>query len=497
MIDLHLTILVIITPLAAAPLCSLLPRHDLAWAWSTLTAATVFGLAVRLLHTVQQQGVQIYRLGGWQAPWGIELRIDDASALVIVLVSLIGLLVLCYAGRALVREIPQQRHPLFYTAYLLCLAGLLGMAATGDAFNLFVFLEISSLSAYALIAMGPDRRALLAAYRYLIMGSVGATFVLIGIGLLYMATGTLNMADLAQKLPQATASRTIVTAFGFLSVGFSLKMALFPLHAWLPNAYTYAPSTVTAFLAATATKVSIYAFARFAYSIIGSHKVFADLHADLLIVPLALSGIFIASAVAIFQTDLKRLLAYSSVAQVGYIALGLGLATEQGLRAGLLHLFNHGLMKGALFLVAGNIAWGLGSVRLADLRGLGRRMPLTSFAFILGGLNLIGVPLTAGFVSKWHLLLAVLDIGWWPVAALILAGSLLAVVYIWRVIEVIYFQAPPEGAPSCEAPILLQWPAWTLLAATLYLGCAPGALLDTATAAAKALMGTALMGATP
>lgn len=489
MIAAHLPALVILAPLTAAPLCSLLPDRRWAWGWATAVSAVILGLALSLAETVRHQGIQTYRLGGWQAPWGIELRVDGAGALVIALVALIGLVVLCHGGRALDREVEAERQPLFYTAYLLCLAGLLGMAATGDAFNLFVFLEISSLSGYALIAAGPHRRALLASFRYLIMGSIGATFVLIGIGLLYMATGTLNMADLAQRLPTATAGRTVMAAFGFLTVGFSLKMALFPLHAWLPNAYAYAPSTATAFLAATATKVSIYAFARFAYSILGGSTAFGSLHAEFLLVPMALAGIFAASAVAIFQTDLKRLLAYSSVAQVGYIALGLGMGTEQGLKAGFLHLFNHGLMKGALFLVVGNIAWGAGSVKLADLSGLGRRMPVTAFAFILGGLNLIGVPLTAGFVSKWHLLLAALDLGWWPVAALVLAGSLLSVAYIWRVVEVAYFRPPPEGTAAAEAPLSLQWPAWLLLALTLYLGIAPGVLLDTAGDAARALIG--------
>ena len=489
MIAAHLPVLVILVPLAAAPLCSLLPGRRVAWAWATAVATAVFGLAVQLLHTVQNAGTQVYRLGGWQAPWGIELRVDGAGALVIALIALIGLVVLCHSVRALDREVDEERQPLFYTAYLLCLAGLLGIAATGDAFNLFVFLEISSLSGYALIAAGPHRRALLASFRYLIMGSIGATFVLIGIGLLYMATGTLNMADLAQRLPTATAGRTVTAAFGFLTVGFSLKMALFPLHAWLPNAYAYAPSTATAFLAATATKVSIYAFARFAYSILGGGTAFGSLHAEYLMVPLALVGIFAASAVAIFQNDLKRLLAYSSVAQVGYIVLGLGLATEQGVKAGFLHLFNHGLMKGALFLVVANIAWGVGSARLDDLSGLGRRMPITMFAFILGGLNLIGVPLTAGFVSKWHLLLAALDLGWWPVAALVLAGSLLAVAYVWRVVEVAYFRPAPEGAPTVEAPLALQWPTWLLLGTTLYLGINPGGLLEIADTAARALIG--------
>ena len=193
---------------------------------------------------------------GWPAPWGIELRIDLLNALLLLIISAISTVVLYAADVSIRQEIPADRHTLFYILYLLCLAGNLGIAATGDAFNVFVFLEISSLSAYALIALGKDRRALWASYQYLIMGTIGATFILIGIGLMYQMTGTLNMEDLSKRLPEVEQTRTVFTAFAFVIVGICLKLAMFPLHLWLPNAYTYAPSVVTAFLAATATKVN-------------------------------------------------------------------------------------------------------------------------------------------------------------------------------------------------------------------------------------------------
>ena len=206
-----------------------------------------------------------YHLGGWEPPWGIEYRIDALNGFVLVLVSVVGAVIMPFARRSVGFEIEEWREAWFYCMYLLCLTGLLGIAVTGDAFNAFVFLEISSLSTYVLIALGPDRRALLAAFQYLVMGTIGATFYVIGVGLLYLLTGSLNMVDIAARLAPAWAgnSRAIVAALAFVTVGISLKLALFPLHVWLPNAYAYAPSWATAFLSATATKVAIYLLVRF------------------------------------------------------------------------------------------------------------------------------------------------------------------------------------------------------------------------------------------
>ena len=492
MIETHLPVLLVVIPLLAAPLCLLLRHRTLTWLIALLVAWAALGMAALLLMRVLDSGPISYEIGGWAAPWGIELRIDTLNAYVLLLVAFIGAVVLLHAPASVAAEIPQDHHYLFYTAYLLSFTGLLGIAATGDAFNLFVFLEISSISSYALISLGRDRRALTASYQYLIMGTIGATFILIGIGLLYMMTGTLNMADLAVRLGPVLHTRTVLVAFAFMSVGMSLKLALFPLHAWLPNAYCYAPSVVTAFLAATATKVSIYVFLRFVFTIYGAQFSFAEMHLQAFIVPLALGAIFIASSVAIFQTNIKRMLAYSSLAQIGYMMLGIGLVSVNGLTAGIVHLFNHALMKGALFLALSGVALRLGSVELNDLHGLGKRMPATACAFVLGGLSLIGVPLTVGFISKWYLVLAALEQGWWPLAALVLLGSLLALVYIWRVVEVAYFQAPPADAPEVhEAPLSMQIPMWILLIAVFYFGISTSLTAGIARSAAILLLGEA------
>ena len=490
----HLPALQVVLPMAAAPICALWGRGTGAWALATTVCWLAVGIAVLLLRQVQAVGTLSYAMGGWAAPWGIEYRVDALNAFMLLLVSGIGAVVMTFARQAVVERrvrLPIEKHAWFYATYLLCLTGLLGITITGDAFNLFVFLEISSLSSYALISVGRDRRALTAAYQYLIMGTIGATFILIGIGYLYVLTGTLNMQDLARRLPAVAHTRTVHAAFAFLTVGIGLKLAMFPLHLWLPNAYAYGPSVVTAFLAATATKVSVYVLLRIFFTLFGTVFSFGTMQLNWVLLPLALAGIISASLVAIFQNNVKRMLAYSSLAQIGYMLLGISLVSVTGLTAAIVHLFNHALMKGALFLALGCVSFRIGSAKLEDIAGLGRSMPWTMAAFTLGGLSLIGVPLTAGFISKWYLVLGLLQRGWWPVAVLVLLASLLALIYIWRVVEVAYFRLPPDGRePPREAPLFLLIPTWTLALANLYFGLDTTLSVGMAQRAAELLLGT-------
>ncbi len=486
----HLPVLQVVVPLLAACVVTVLPWARAAWLLAMLTSWGVLAMAVALLRRVLANGVISYALGGWAAPWGIEYRVDALNAYVLLIVAIIGALVTPYAKASVEREIERSRIPLFYGAFLLCLTGLLGITITGDVFNLFVFLEISSISAYSLIAMGRDRRALTSAFRYLIMGSIGATFIVIGIGMMYVMTGTLNMADLAVLLPEVS-GRTVSVAFAFLTIGISLKLALFPLHLWLPNAYTFAPSAVTAFIASTATKVAVYMLLRFLFTVFGVAFTFEVMQIHYLFLPLALAAILITSVVAIYQRNVKRMLAYSSLAQIGYMILGISFVSVTGLTATLLHLFNHALMKGALFMAIGCVMYRVGSVRIEQMAGLGKQMPWTMAAFVAGGLSLVGVPLTVGFISKWYLVLGALENGLWPVAVLVLFGSLLAVVYIGKVVEVAYFNDPlPDQSGITEAPLSLLIPTWVLTLANIYFGIDASLTAGVAGRAAQLLMGT-------
>ena len=491
----HLPILQVIVPLMAAPACLILRRPQLVWMFTLLASTIAFIISILLLQQVMQTGTISYELGGWSPPWGIEYRIDKLNAFIALIISGVSTVVLVAAQTSIEKEIPQEKHTLFYILYLLSLTGMLGIVTTGDAFNVFVFLEISSLSAYSLIALGRDRRALWASFQYLIMGTIGATFILIGIGLMYQMTGTLNMADLATRLPEVAETRTVTTAYVFFIVGVCLKLALFPLHLWLPNAYAHAPSIVTAFFAATSTKVAAYLLIRFTFSIFGVSFSFTTLPMEMVFLTLGLLGIFVASTVAIYQDNIKHVFAYSSVAQIGYMIVGFSMTTSAGLSAMLLHVFNHALMKGALFLALGAVMLRVGSTQLKDFQGLGRQMPLTMAAIVVGGLSLIGVPLTVGFVSKWYLVVAALEKGWWPVAGLVLLGSLLAVVYVWRIVETAYFKAPLAPIAGKErvkeAPMAFLLPVWMLVSANVYFGLDTRLSVEVATAAAQSLFGVA------
>jgi multicomponent Na+:H+ antiporter subunit D len=469
----HLAILQVVLPLLAAPVIVLVRGRGFAWVATTAVSYACLAVAIGLAVQVATAGPVSYGIGSWPAPWGIEYRVDALSAFVLVLVSLTASLVAPYAQRSIAAEVAPERAYLMYAMYCLCLAGLLGITVTGDAFNLFVFLEISALSTYVLIALGRNRRALVAAYQYMLMGTVGATFYVIGVGLLYLMTGTLNLVDMAERLREVEDLRPVFAALAFITVGIGLKLALFPLHQWLPNAYAYAPSMATAFIAATATKVSVYVLLRFYFTVFDPAAHFANLPTDEIFIALSVAGMLIASFVALFETDVKRLFAYSSVAQIGYIILGIGLHNQASLTGSITHLMNHGVTKGAIFVLLGGLALRAGSMSMSvtSLAGLGRRMPLTAFGLVIAGLSLIGVPGTAGFVSKWYLVVGALEQGQWWLVATILTSSLVAAAYVWRVVEAAYLRpAAGDAWRGGEAPVGMLTAALAMVALCVYFG---------------------------
>lgn len=473
----HLPVLGVILPLMGAPICATLPRAKLAAFFATLITWSSLGVSIALLVKVTHHGPIAYALGNWAPPIGIEYRVDLLSAFMLVLVSAMGSIAMPFAWKSVAKEIDKEKQGLFYTVYLLCLAGLLGIIVTNDAFNIFVFLEISSLATYTLIAMSKRRKSLVAAFEYLILGTIGATFYLIGVGLLYMMTGTLNITDLAERLPPVIETAPILMALAFITIGLALKFALFPLHLWLCNAYAYAPSFVSAFLASTATKVSIYVLIRLLFTIFGKDFAFGEMPLSLVFAVLALFAMMVGSLVAIYQDNIKRLLAYSSVAQIGYIILGLSLANEAGMTAAILHLMNHALAKGALFLAVGCVFYRTGAIHTVDFRGLGKQMPWTMAAFVIAGLSLIGVPATAGFISKWYLVAALIDKQLWLAIVVVVISSLLAIIYVWRVVEAAYFKERPSHLSQVkEAPLPLLVSTWVMVFGNIILGlnAAPG-----------------------
>lgn len=467
----HLPVLQVVLPLLFAPLCVMANRNTLAWYIVLLISWATLIISVLLLRQVMSSGEISYAIGGWLPPWGIEYRIDLLNSFILLIINSIAAVVITYSRDSIYKEIKKDKVYLFYTIFLLHLAGLNGVVVTGDAFNMFVFIEIASLSCYAMISISQQRSALLAAYRYLIFGTIGATFILISVGLLYVMTGTLNIADMAERLTTVQDSRTIATALAFFTVGVCLKFGLFPLHYWLPDAYTYAPSVVSALLSGTTSKVFIYVLLRFLFSLFGVQYAFDVMQLDHIFMVIAVLAIIIGSLAAVYQHNIKKILAYSSIAQIGYMVLGISLASAAGLAASLLHLFNHALIKTALFMSVGCLFFRYGSVSLKDLQGAGRAAPFTMLAFVIAGLSLIGIPLTAGFISKWALVTASLEQFWWLTIPILIA-SLIAVIYIWKVVEVLYFQrtGDEQSIQFSEAPLSMLLPLWAIVLANVYFG---------------------------
>nr|QNO52326.1 NAD(P)H-quinone oxidoreductase subunit 2, chloroplastic [Methanosarcinales archaeon ANME-1 ERB6] len=437
-----------------------------------ISLATIFVqllLAFSILHHVVITREPIhYWLGGWAPPWGIEYVVDAFNAYVLVIVLFICLLTVIYAKRSIEKELPRKIVS-FYVIFQLLVTGLCGITVTGDVFNLYVFLEIASLAAYALIAAAGGR-SLKASYNYVIMGSIGACFYLLGAGFLYSVTGSLNMADLSYLLPPLYGNKVVQAAFVFFVVGISIKMALFPLHVWQPDAYTYAPSAVSVIIAAAMSKVSIYAFIRIFFSVFTTEFIHIYVPITDVLSWIAAIAIIVGSVIAIMQSNLKRMLAYSSVSQIGYIVLGVALfSTQWGLYGALIHILNHAITKGCLFMVAGAIIYRTGVRSIKDFEGLGKKMPYTCAAFTLAALSMIGVPPTVGFITKLCLVLASLEAVEYVYVAVILASTLLNLVYFWRVIDCMYF-VRKEGEEEGEKEIKRDEAPASMVLPTLILG---------------------------
>lgn len=466
----HLPVFIVVVPLLAAILLPLLAFVSARLARSTaLVVLAVDALCAGVaLSRVLGQGAWHYRLGGWEPPWGIEYVIDPLSGALATLIAVMGFLAAIYATSH-VAGWAAPRVGIFYSLFVLLVAGLQGIVVTGDIFNLYVFLEISSLAAYALLAAG-GIRSTIATFRYLIIGTIAATFYLLGVGYLYAITGTLNMADLSTKVPMIVHSNAFVVAVAFLAIGLAIKAALFPLHGWLPDAYTYAPGAVSGFIASVMSKVSAYALFRILYFVLKTEG--AAGQAISLLNWTALVAILAGSLLAMAQQDIRRMLAYSSVGQMGYIVLGITLGTPAALTGALLHVLNHAVMKGCLFLAAGGVQWRTGRCNIQELVGISRRMPLTMTAFAIAALSMIGLPPTAGFFSKWYLINGALDAGNMVAVVVLVASSLLSVVYFFRVFEVAFLQRPVDTEPAVEEVSLQQELPAPMLAPVLILATA-------------------------
>jgi multicomponent Na+:H+ antiporter subunit D len=488
----NLPVFVIIVPLFVAVILPTLARRlRLVENLVIIVEALLLIGAGYIAFTVmgQKSNPIIYSMGGWKAPWGIELKLDSLGAFFLLAVAIVSFPIALFAKGNLTEEVGNKgRVTRFYVLYLLLVGSLAGMAFTNDLFNVYVLVEVATLSCCGLVSARNHPRAAEAAFTYLILATLGSALVMGGIGFIYIVTGHLNMSFASQELARIWQDNPHVVwlAASFFLVGFGVKSAVFPLHIWLPDAHSVAPSPASAILSGLAIKGYLICFLKILYNVFGQTLLqsFA-LHKILILAGTV--AIIAGSISALMQSELKRRLAFSTVAQVGYIILGMGLVNTRGLTGTLFYLVSHAVIKSTLFLAAGSMITATGKKSIKELAGVGRKMPITMAAFTIASLGLIGIPLFSGFIGKWNMLLGDLEAGSIIAAIVIVLGSVLCAAYLLPVIRVAYFESAPEK--DWKDPGLSQKIALIMLAvAVIILGVIPGPFLELASRAAAELL---------
>ena len=447
--------LLIVLPIVGAtlPLGVGLLRENVGWSIAALVLSVEAGLAAWLAAAVYggEGATRIVHVLGGETfgrrgatenfVVGIELVADAFSGLMVLLVAGVALGVLAFARRG------GPRGNAFYSGYLLLTGGLMGLFLTGDLFNLFVFLEIVGLTTYGLVASDRDAESAVAALKYLVIGTTGASLYLLGVGYLFLRTGALNMVDVSRSLAGEPGwiegalytDPLVIAAFGFIAVGLSTKAAIYPLHTWQPDAYTYSPDTVTAFISALASTVAAYAIGRVTLTVFTVSFFEAVPLAQTAVLAFATVSILAGSALAVVQTEIKRVLAYSSVSQFGLVVAGFALATPDAVLGAVVHLVGHGLMKGALFAATAILAARHGARTVGDYARLGYRSPVVAGTVGVLGVALVGVPPSIGFLGKWYIAVGAVRAEAWPVAFVVFLSTLLTLAYVARLLERLYF----------------------------------------------------------
>lgn len=437
----HSPVYIVLLPLSASLLCLALSRiHRTLGAWVVqLSLLGAFLSSMESLREVLAEGGKSihYWMGNWQPPIGIEFAIDPLNTSVLCMITFISLVVSFY-GKPFLQNEDWLHYGGYYTLYGLLTVGLCGMTVTGDVFNMYVYLEIMSLSGYGLIALG-GKKSMVAAFRYLLVGTIGASFYLIGIGYLYAMTGSLNMADISERIQPFVHTPLFAFAIACFLIAFGIKMALFPLHGWQPDSYTYSHPGAAGLISGCMSKVPAYAMIRYFFYVFGIHNSAMQALLNVLGI-MGICGILIGSVMALAQYDFRRMLAYSSVAQLGYIAVGMAMGNTYGYIGAVLHLINHAFMKCCLFLVIGGITYRFGEVNLYRLGGLNRKMPVSSVAVALAVLSMVGIPPTCGFFSKWYLMMGSYESQQYIYIAVLVVSSLLNAIYYFRIIEQMFVQ---------------------------------------------------------
>jgi len=432
-----------------------------------ITTLILLGLSILAMWTIVTKGTLVYSVGSWKLPIGIALVLDGLTAFMLITVNLIAFSVSIYSISYMERFTSKWK---FYTLFLLMVAGMNGVVVSGDIFNLFVFLEIASVASYALVAFGTERHELEAAFKYTVMSSVGSLFLLLGIVFLYSYTSTLNMADMANILAQKSASNITIMVSVLFIMGFGLKAALVPFHAWLPDAHPSAPAPISAMLSGVLIKsLGIYTLCRIFYNVIGINFPLSSILMILGTLSMVI-GVFL----AIGQWDFKRLLAYHSISQIGYVILGIGLGTPLGIIGGLFHLFNHSVFKSLLFLNSGAVEYATGTRDLQEMGGLATKMPITSTTSLIASMSIAGIPPFNGFWSKLIIIIAAVQANHLGYAFWAVLASILTLASFTKVMKYAFFgELRKKWSEVKEVPFFMKI-AMVILALICVVG---GALL--------------------
>jgi len=446
-------------PLGGAFLIALICRRVrvLADILGNLATLSVLVIAV-LLFRVRE----LYSIGGWNAPVGITWVLDGYSNLMLVIICLIGFAATLFSTQYMERYTAKYKY---YCLFLLMVAGMNGVALSGDMFNLFVFLEVASVSSYALVAFGTEHEELEAAFKYLVLASIGSTLILFGIALLYGATGYLNMAAVSQAIRSGSRTPIITLAAVFFTVGFGIKAALVPFHPWLPDAHPSAPAPISAMLSGVLIKaLGVYSLTRVLFNVIGITPVYGTV-----LIAVGVLSMVVGVFLAVGQWDFKRLLAYHSISQMGYVVLGIGLggyilaaggrqsAAVLAITGGVFHLVNHSVFKSLLFLASGSIEFGTGTRQLKEMGGLLEKMPLTRGTCTIASLSIAGVPPFNGFWSKLIIVIAAFQGGFPGLAAVTILVSFVTLLSFIKVMRYAFLGNLPEALKNVrESPVLMS-----------------------------------------
>jgi proton-translocating NADH-quinone oxidoreductase chain M len=438
-------------------------------------------ISLKLLPRVLEHPVHVM-IAGFAPPFGINLVAGPVGILFAILISLVGLLVSIYAFDYIREDIQEKYHIL----YLLLLTGATGVVLTGDIFNLFVFFEILCIASYALVAYFGDKAGIEAAVKYLIQGALGSGFILIGIGLLYGRFGTLNMADIAGNI-RSVHSISIFVPFAFLITGFGVEAAIFPLNSWLPDAHSSAPSSISAILSGIAIEVGLYAMVRVVFTLFGAASMFTFL------LFLGILTLLIGELCAFSQENIKRMLAYSSIGQIGLIVFALALASPGGIAGGLFQLVSHTLAKALLFITAGYMISRCGSMNISSFEGMGKKMPFTSLAFTIGAFSLVGMPPFIGFPGKFMIVKAALteqEVFFTVLIALVLLATIVEAAYFFKVVQVIYFKGTDNQRDKKMeiAPYSVLIPVFVFVGLIVIVGIYPKLITDVVNSSAAELL---------